>query len=651
MLCCCAALSHKHISPTSGSGAPIYLRVRYGHDCSLDAYLLSCSRGQANRTGLCSADAVFLCCFGLDVEGRVGEMPKKAKIPPGLLVPNPTRRDDGCCNLASGQDHRSRTSSPVTREPSSSKDFQPSRQRRFAHPSTLACSMKGISPGGAPTCSRTASSSSSSFNTHNVLVPAAANPRKDHPVRISGGRSSLQAGLDALGSEAATCSALAVLRRDYRANSSRASTDSLLRTWVKLAEAACVGDEIWPLSPGLVEKVAAAFKAGRYRSFANYVSRAKQYHITLGHVWTDALDLMVRQCVRSCARGLGPGKQSKALDIALICSRSWDMDPLVSGGPIGMPSLVVLAVFHLLREVEVSYAMMAHLTLDEAQQRETLHLPVSKTDPQALGCQRSWRCVCESGSSFATSLCPYHAAKRQLDELRARFPESDPLSLPLFPDATGGTVSKKLVISSLRRMASLAGSFDSAELSESDITGHTFRVTGAQFLASKGLDINLIMLLARWTSPIVMHYAQEAPLNRLSETYLRLCKDNVQGTNSTDLETLKVNVSSLLKDVRDLRAVGIGMQSMNPAKAEGDSGLGCVLNVTSKTLHKVLVLGEAEPCNWRTICGWRFASGRFRFIASSCAAYRLCNKCEADTGSRSSFSTHSDSSSAASSGS
>eukprot|EP00971_Amphidinium_carterae_P167166 3312242-Amphidinium_carterae.1 len=73
--------------------------------------------------------------------------------------------------------------------------------------------------------------------------------------------------------------ALADLRRDFQANSSRASSASLRNTWCSLATSAADGGDIWPLMPQLLELVAAAFKAGGHRSFPNYLSRARAEHI------------------------------------------------------------------------------------------------------------------------------------------------------------------------------------------------------------------------------------------------------------------------------------------------------------------------------------------------------------------------------------
>ena len=53
-------------------------------------------------------------------------------------------------------------------------------------------------------------------------------------------------------------------------------------------------------------------------------------------------------------------------------------------------------------------------------------------------------------------------------------------------------------------------------------TGHTFRVQGAQFLASMGLELFKIQLLARWASPIIMRYAATAPLRAITGDFRRL---------------------------------------------------------------------------------------------------------------------------------
>ena len=101
--------------------------------------------------------------------------------------------------------------------------------------------------------------------------------------------------------------ALNVLKRDYTASSSKGPNASLLRTWESTRKRMNQGkNDYYPLTCEKITKVAAAFKACGYRSFANYLSRAKDVHISLGGIWTDELIMEGKRAVRSMTRGIGP---------------------------------------------------------------------------------------------------------------------------------------------------------------------------------------------------------------------------------------------------------------------------------------------------------------------------------------------------------
>eukprot|EP00971_Amphidinium_carterae_P331780 6465556-Amphidinium_carterae.1 len=78
-----------------------------------------------------------------------------------------------------------------------------------------------------------------------------------------------------------------------------------------------------------------AFKRGSYRSFQNYVYKARQQHIELGHVWTDQLELAMKRCIRSCQRGVGPARQTGLLPVENLTCTKWPEGALVQGGPLG----------------------------------------------------------------------------------------------------------------------------------------------------------------------------------------------------------------------------------------------------------------------------------------------------------------------------
>ena len=60
-------------------------------------------------------------------------------------------------------------------------------------------------------------------------------------------------------------------------------------------------------------------KRGGYRSWGNYLSRAKSQHVREGHHWTDQLELAFKEAKRSVERGQGPARQSAPLDVVAGC--------------------------------------------------------------------------------------------------------------------------------------------------------------------------------------------------------------------------------------------------------------------------------------------------------------------------------------------
>ena len=256
---------------------------------------------------------------------------------------------------------------------------------------------------------------------------------------------------------------LADLHRDVLAPSSRATQDSLWRTWTLLHERWWGNSApLLPLTVQKLEAVAAQLKLGGYRSAPNFLSAAKRRHCEAGHSWDDLLSRSHADCLASTQRGIGPPHQCSEVDLQAIVSLDYgsgelaeDMpfSPVAVGGPVCPRSWCVLAAFHLMRGAESAAACFGDLVLDHERRTETLQLPVSKTDQGASGVSRSWGCVClesleeQAGFLFVPSRpCPYHAACELVEEVRQRFSGPDgtvPPGLPLFPTLEGGRPSRQ----------------------------------------------------------------------------------------------------------------------------------------------------------------------------------------------------------------
>ena len=95
--------------------------------------------------------------------------------------------------------------------------------------------------------------------------------------------------------------------------------------------------------------VASAFKALGYRSYAIYLTKAKETHIAMIGTWGPDMSLEARRTTRSVTRGIGPVTQRMPVDFEKIVEHQ-KLDPLgpnpvVEDGPCGLHNLVVLGVF------------------------------------------------------------------------------------------------------------------------------------------------------------------------------------------------------------------------------------------------------------------------------------------------------------------
>ena len=420
--------------------------------------------------------------------------------------------------------------------------------------------------------------------------------------------------------------------------SAAASSASVLRTWVKFHRAWFPHTPAFPTWPAAVRAVAAQMKKKGYRSWANYLSRAKREHIQAGGVWDQVLDYTAKECTRSVTRGLGPPRQSAPLDIKAVAAVHLSVAPLCEGGPINPKALIILGSFFLTREIEISLALCrnVHILVGPV---VCWVLPASKTDPAANTVTREWGCLCDTAGRH---LCPAHVAVDHVRVLEAKFGPRDswPAELPWFPTAQGTVVQKQRVVETIELVAQSCGDALVDELGRRRFGGHTLRVSGARHLAGMGLELYKLALLARWASPIIMRYVAEAPMAGITEDVRRLLQGLPEGhqfdrvwqeverlRSATDLlqdrfARLAVQEEQSRKQIEDLHA------SLHQPGAQLPK---VVQNLGSGAWHRILVDGVVHhPAQWRTWCGWRLVHARVaraETAPSDCAGGSLCEKC------------------------
>ena len=161
-------------------------------------------------------------------------------------------------------------------------------------------------------------------------------------------------------------------------------------------------------------------------------------------------------------RGLGGKVKAMALPFERLSGLPGTRAPWNKGGPLSARNAVVAGSWYLPREVELSCARAAMVTLQVAGGKPTArwHLPASKTDPRAEGVARTHECSC--GGPVLSPSCPVHALMDHLGFLKRAFPEwwtgDDPdWDLPLFPTSGGLVCDKDAVAETLVQAARLLG--------------------------------------------------------------------------------------------------------------------------------------------------------------------------------------------------
>jgi hypothetical protein len=291
------------------------------------------------------------------------------------------------------------------------------------------------------------------------------------------------------------------------------------------------------------------------------------------------------------------------------------------GAPVYPKEALLLGSFWILREIELAWATLSDITLNDTDSIAVWSLPVSKTDARAKACTRSWGCLC---SSLSPGLCPFHVMKEYIFNIKDYFEKINinvQDDMPLFPDLHGRVSRKQGLVQAIEGVLQCTGEPLVDSSGRRRFGGHSMRVSGSRFWASKGLEIFKIQIFARWGSSIVLRYVAHVPIANLTGDVAGEPTGSCDPPRQSVVALLEKHISDAQQQITSLRAEidRIG-QSLNPS---------FVQNSQSKAWHKVLVAGlPHHPRSLRTYCGWPF--GLSSHLLSSCgprAGVTVCRKC------------------------
>ena len=322
------------------------------------------------------------------------------------------------------------------------------------------------------------------------------------------------------------------------------------------------------------------------------------------------------------------------IPIVFIVALDLDSSPVATGGPIAACQWATLCCFHLVRGAEAACALANSLTLDLDAKTESWTLPVSKTDPTAVGATRTWGCVCGKppivNAYDASVPCPFHAALVLKHELVQRFSSTDgslPSDLPLFPDASGLWCSREGFLNTISHFACVLGLDCLDTLGRNTLGEHVWRVTGARMLARLNVPQPLIMLLARWGPKAILQYVCDAPLARLTSIYLDKVSDGIAAEPpaltlpATALLALQDGATGVASSADLAEAVLDDQPEPIHARfARNLSGTRCVHRIAERQAWE-------RPRPGRTGCGWDYLLHDAELLTDLSSDAITCGRC------------------------
>ena len=341
------------------------------------------------------------------------------------------------------------------------------------------------------------------------------------------------------------------------------------------------------------------------------------------------------KALRSVNRGEGPRRQALPINLEVIMLCEAKMTDEVQAAK----DLFIFSCLFMLREIELAALKVRHVTFNDQDQTVSVYLALSKTDTEARGCIRKWGCLCASDSKAP---CAYHAGKSQWEYLMSIFRGNVDEDAPFFPNEAGQHRTKQQTVDAFILLARHAGA--AVECQGRKVSGHTARISGAQFLASIGVEVAVIMLLARWESRVVLHYIKEAPLLALTgQARIKLQKHKISAVNpdahAYDLEdsvkNLAKKITSLHSKLRHLTALKVDDLTMHEdtvlsGQCVDPDLMKVIVNCETGVVHiraSKQSYSRAGRLRFTTLCGWAFSKRPHKVIASGKDSADKCRRC------------------------
>ena len=352
---------------------------------------------------------------------------------------------------------------------------------------------------------------------------------------------------------------------------------------------------IFPLKEDVIVGVAAALKAAGMKSGDQYLNELKLWHVEQGFEQPGWMVRCIGLCKKALMRGRGPEKRAAELNPLEISKERWAWKPR-DRSLYARPALTFTwACVWMLREIELGNMRWKHVTVLEDSRTVKITLPTSKTDQTGIGIRRTLTCCRET---TCHRMCPW-LVWAEIEKLK---PVMDSPEDMVFRDQKGKNLSKAKMVAGWKG------------LSNTVVSGHSARRSGAMAYVRAGLPIQELAFLGRWKSAVVLRYAEDA----LQEVPANLkCKVEAQTNTATTIAPKKTMGKGNIARTTEQENMSLWVASNNYRK--------------NKSWHLVKTASWQLPLeDWTTSCGWYFArhSANVSFLTNLGFNHSKCSKCK-----------------------
>ena len=251
----------------------------------------------------------------------------------------------------------------------------------------------------------------------------------------------------------------------------------------KLAQMVAPRGKFLPLTRDVVEATAAALKVAGLASADQYLGELKLVHVEAGFPLEAWLTRTLTLCKKSLSRERGPVKRAPEVALESLSEDVWKIHERAAVQAAAWA--YAWGVCWMLREIELSRVLWAHVSWNRKNKTVRLYIPQSKMDQQGLGTARTLQC-CQENPCWKG--CAWFLLQTMLEQRGHR---AGPGQQAMFPNTKGERPSKAEMVSCWRTAF------------ETEISGHSARRTGAMAYVRKGMGIWDLAYLGRWKLSVV----------------------------------------------------------------------------------------------------------------------------------------------------